>query len=341
MTVLRPSVAAPPFWSALPGNVRGGLLMLGSAAAFSVMAALIKRLALDLPTLELVFFRSAFQAAALLPLALLAARRGGPQTLLTRRPGLHGLRLLLGAVAVAAGFYAIAALPLATALSISFTRALFLTLLAVLVLREWVGPHRWAAVAVGFLGVVVILRPWHDNGGVDPALLAGLASAAAIAGMSICVRLLSRTEGNLVMMLYPALFTTAVFAIPTVATWQPPTALHWGLIVAMSACGGLGQFLLINAYRQAEPSAVAPMNYTQLLWAAAIGYVVFGEFPDAATWLGAGMILGAALYTLHRERRRGRPITAPGSSDATSSRPSAECRSARSASNEVLPRGGH
>jgi len=301
----------PPFadafsvWRALPGNARGGLLMLISAFSFAIMATLVKTLGQTLPTVEMVFFRFGLQALVLLPLAVVALR-GNSRALATGRPMLHGLRLGLGSLAMFAGFYALAHLPLATALSISFSRALFLTVLAVIVLRETVGPHRWGAVFVGFLGVLVILRPWA-GGAVDPAMLAALASAAAVAGMSICVRLLSDTEGNLVMMFYPGLFAAALFAGPALTVWVMPDALTLGLLVAMSASGGFGQFMLISAYRHAEPSSVAPMNYTQLLWAAVFGFILFGELPDAATWAGAGLILSAALYTLHRERRR-RPM---------------------------------
>ncbi|MBB4314874.1 DMT family transporter [Roseospira marina] len=286
----------------LSGNARGGLLMLCSAFFFSVMGALIKDLGQSLPTVELLVFRSGIQALVLLPMALLALR-DDPGALRTRRPVLHAVRLGLGALALLGGFYALTHLPLATAMAISFSRALFLTLLAVLVLRESVGPHRWGAVVVGFVGVLVILRPWQ-SGAIDPAMLASLLSAAAVAAMSICVRLLGRTEGTLVMMLYPAVFSTLLFAGPAAAHWVMPDARGLILLVTMSLAGGLGQLLLITAYRHAEPSAVAPMNYTQLLWGSLFGFMLFAEFPDGATWAGAGLILTAALYTLHRERRR-------------------------------------
>ncbi|MQX37122.1 DMT family transporter [Roseospira navarrensis] len=296
------AVSAVPGWRTLPGNVRGGVLMLVSAFFFTVMATLVKALGGVVPTVELVFFRFAFQAVALLPLGVLALR-DDRRALMTRRPGLHALRLVFGAAAMYGGFFAVANLPLATAMSITFTRALFLTVLAVIVLRESVGPHRWGAVCVGFAGVLVILRPW-DGGAIEPAMLVALGAAAAVASMSICVRLLSRTEGNLVLMLYPSLFATLLFAGPAWAVWVMPDAWTLVLLIAMSAAGGLGQVLLISAYRQAEPSAVAPINFTQLIWATLFGFVLFGEFPDAATWIGAAMILGGALYTLHRERRR-------------------------------------
>lgn len=297
-----PDTSPGRLWPALSGNARGGVLILLSAFFFAVMAALVREIGQTLPTVEMVLFRFGLQALALAPLALLALRND-PRALTTRRPGLHAVRLSLGSLAMLGGFHALANLPLATALSISFSRALFLTVLAVLVLREIVGPHRWGAVAVGFLGVLTILRPW-DGGAVDPAMLSGLASALAVAGMSICVRLLSDTESTLKMMLYPGLFATLLFAGPAWAVWVTPDALTLALLVAMSASGGLGQVLLIRAYHHAEPSSIAPMNYTQLLWATLFGFMVFGEIPDAATWAGGGLILAAALYTLHRERRR-------------------------------------
>ncbi|MBB4265551.1 DMT family transporter [Roseospira visakhapatnamensis] len=297
-------LTAPVVWSGLSTNVRGGLLMLASAFFFSVMATLIRYLGQTLPTLEMAFFRAAFQAVVLLPFAVMAVRRD-PSALFTRRLGLHGIRLGLTVVTVMTGFYALVNLPLATAISISFSRALFVTLLAVVVLREVVGPHRWSAVAIGFLGVLVILRPW-TGGQVDLAMVAGLISAAAVAGMSICVRLLSSTEGTMVMMLYSSALMSVILAVPAAFMWVTPDAVTLLLVLAMGGSAVVGQFLLISAYRHAEPSAVAPMNYTQLLWVTALGFVLFGEFPGPAIWTGAALIIGAALYTLHRERQRGR-----------------------------------
>ncbi len=296
-------------WSGLSANLRGGLLMLASAFFFSVMAALIRVLGETLPTLEIAFFRAILQALVLLPFAVMAIRRD-PSALLTRRPGLHAIRLGLTVITVLTGFYALVNLPLATAMSISFSRAMFVTLLAVVVLREVVGAHRWSAVAVGFLGVLVILRPW-EGGQVDPAMLAGLISAASVAGMSICVRLLSSTEGTMVMMLYSSALMTAILAVPTALTWVTPDAVTMALVLAMGGSAIIGQYLLISAYRHAEPSSVAPMNYTQLLWVTLFGFMLFGEFPGPDIWTGAALIIGAALYTLHRERRRGRPRPAP------------------------------
>jgi len=297
-----------PRLSSLSGNVRGGLLMLISAFFFSIMAALIRSLGQTMPTLEMAFFRAALQAVVLLPVAAMALHRD-PRVLVTRRPGLHALRLTLAVATVTTGFYALVHLPLATAMSISFTRALFLTVLAVVVLREVVGPHRWSAVAVGFLGVLVILRPW-ENGQVDPAMLAGLVSAVTVAGMSICVRLLSSTESTMVMMLYSSVLMTTVLIVPAVLVWETPDLISLVLVLAMSAAGVLGQYLLISAYRYAEPSSVAPMNYTQLLWGTLFGVILFGEFPGPSTWIGAALIVGAALYTLHRERSRGKQVAA-------------------------------
>jgi len=301
------SALAP--WERLSPNLRGGLLMLISAVFFSIMATLIRTLGQTLPALEMAFFRSALQGVVLVPVAVLALRRD-PRALSTQRPGLHAIRLSLAVVTVTTGFYALVHLPLATAMSISFSRALFVTLLSVVVLREVVGPRRWSAVAVGFLGVLIILRPW-EGGGIDPAMVAGLVSAATVAGMAICVRLLSSTEKTLVIMLYSAVMMTAVLAVPSALVWVTPDTVSLLLVLTMSAAGVVGQFLMINAYRLAEPSAMAPMNFTQLLWASLFGYWLFGEVPEASLWAGATLIIGAALYTLHRERKRGRPGPSP------------------------------
>nr|MDJ0896798.1 EamA family transporter [Alphaproteobacteria bacterium] len=195
-------MTAPSFaqsWTRLPANLRGAVWLLIASTLFAVMGALVKFLGQRLPSFEIVWVRALVLIALTFPVLL----REGVGGLKTQRPGLLFLRACLAALSVNATFYAFTQLPLADVVSITFSRALFLTVLAVLVLREVVGMHRWAATLFGFVGVLVVMRP--DAGGVSFAALAAVAGAACVAGLSITVRLLSATESNTSMMAYPAL----------------------------------------------------------------------------------------------------------------------------------------
>ncbi len=295
---------APPApartWEALPANLRGALWLLLASSLFAVMAALIKTLGQRLPSYELVFFRSIVLIALTFPVLL----RAGSGGLRTERPALHAVRATLALISVNCTFYALATLPLADVVSISFSRALFLTVLAVVVLGETVGRYRWTATAIGFVGVLVVMRPSPE--GLPLAALAAVVAAAAVAGLSTTVRLLSSTESNAAMMAYPALLIAVVTAVPVALTWVDPTPREWALVLAMCLVGAAAQWSIIQGFRIGEASALAPITYVRLLLAIGIGVVFFAEVPDAATWIGSAIIVASTLYTMHREARLGR-----------------------------------
>lgn len=281
-------------WAALSPNVQGSLWVALAVVLFTVMMTLIKLLGERLPVVEILFFRQLVMLGFLAPML----RRNFPDALRTQRPGLHAFRVLGAMVAMLAGFEALVHLPLANATAISFAKALFVTVLATLLLHEVVGPQRWAATAVGFLGVLIVVQPSAE--GVNGYALLALLSAFAVAFVQISLRVLTRTERSITIMAYQAIVLTVLLAPAAWWWWVTPTPLEWLLLVAVGFFATLGQWCNVAGFRAGEAAAIAPMDYTRILFASAIGFVVFHETPGLATFAGAALIIAATLYTLKR-----------------------------------------
>jgi len=276
--------------------------MVAAVAVFSGMDALIKKLAGDYPTVQIVFFRNLF---AFIPLAIFLAATGTRlASLRTRRLGGHMLRAVYGFVAMMLFFYCFGVMPLVDVIAIGFAAPIFMTALSVLLLREQVGVHRWSAVIVGFLGVLVMVRPGQSGFGLAAllALLATLAYALAI----IQVRVLSRTEPASSIVFYVSLFAVLASGLLLPFYWRTPDPAGFLLLAATGVLGGVGQILITTAFRLAPISIVAPFDYTALIWGGMLGWIFWGEVPQAATLAGAAIVIASGLYILHRETRRAR-----------------------------------
>jgi drug/metabolite transporter (DMT)-like permease len=175
---------------------------------------------------------------------------------------------------------------------------LFVTVAAVLVLGEKVGPRRMIATGVGFLGVLIMLRPGQD--GVNIYLLLALAGALSGSGIVITVRMLAQTEKTTTILLYQAIVLMAALVPPTIQWWETPTPREWLLVLLVGVFGTLGQWLITKAFQVGEASALAPLDFVRLLIATAIGYFIFAEVPDATSFLGAAIVVGATIYTVRR-----------------------------------------
>jgi drug/metabolite transporter (DMT)-like permease len=212
---------------------------------------------------------------------------------------------VLSLASMLAWFSCLPMLPFEQAVALSFTAPLFATMGAALILGETVRARRWTATIVGFLGVLVILRPGLDGGGLADGL--GLGATLAIlssmisAVLTLIVKDLSRTEPSDAVVTYMVLLLTPMSLAPAVFVWQWPLIEHWPLLVAMGALGSLGHMCLMRSFALADASAVMPYDYTRLLFATLIGFVVFAEVPDVWTWVGAGIIAGSAVYIARRE----------------------------------------
>jgi drug/metabolite transporter (DMT)-like permease len=294
---------------------RGALLMVLSHALFTAMSAIVKALGESIPVVELMFFRSAL---ALPVVAAILARHGGVagirRGLRTKRLAGHATRACTGTAAQACGFYALTVLPLAEQTALGYTTPLFVTVLAIFVLRERVGIHRWSAVAAGFLGVMVIAAGQGAMGtdlgplarfGIAAAVAQGLFSAAT----TLLVRQLSATESSATITMYQSLLMTSFTLVALPFFWVTPSWGELGLLVLVGLIGGVAQWSLTEAWASAQVSAVAPYSYSALVWSMLLGWLVWGDLPGLAMLAGSVLIVAAGLYILHRElrvRRQGR-----------------------------------
>ena len=270
---------------------------LGAILLFAAMDTLIKLLTADYPVPQLMFVRSL--VALLLVGGYTLWRGGGIAAMRTRRPWGHVWRAFAGLISMGCFFYAFRELPLADVYVLSFAGPLFITALAAPLLGEPVGWRRWAAVVVGFGGVVVMAQP--STGAPLVPVLVGLCAALFYALAALAVRGLSRTETSASIVLYLLLTTTVVSGALTIPVWTAPTAAALGLMALVGAIGAGAQVLLTQAFRRAPPAVVAPFEYTGMLWASLFGWLVFGDLPTAPVLAGAMVIIGSGLYILHRE----------------------------------------
>lgn len=245
---------------------------------------------------QLVFLRCAFSALFILAFAL---RTGGPDAIRMQRPRWHLLRSLLMVGSMTAFFYALPRIPLADLLTLAFVAPLVVTALSRPLLGEAVGPWRWAAVLAGFAGVLILLRP--GTAVFQPAGFLALGGAGLYALLSLTARKLSGSESTTALSLYLFPAPMCVGLVGSVWQWQMPDLAGWSLFAACGLFGGLA-FVLINAgFRHAPAAVLVPFEYTGLIWAAAAGYVFWGEIPSPNTWLGAAVIIASGLFILYRE----------------------------------------
>ena len=277
--------------------------MLAGMLALSAMDAVSKFAVGQLPIFQIVALRSAYVLAILVPFAWW---RFGAAAFKTKRPLAHLGRAAIALVSMYGFLESLRHLELATAIAICFVAPLLMTAFSVVLLRERVGVHRWAAVGIGLVGVGIIVGPEAANGAMSVGALWALGSAALYAlGMTI-VRLLSATESDVTMMWTQAAFMLAagLAAVPFVAV--PVPDFMWATVGAMSVLLIGGQALSFRAMRLAPAGAVAPFQYTELVWAAALGWIFWNEWPKANVWWGALVVVAAGLYTIWRERVRAR-----------------------------------
>lgn len=287
-------------WLALPGNVRGAAWMILSGLGFTAMAVLIKLLGGRLDSLQIAFFRCLIGFLAILPLVLAQ----GTAAMRTRHFPVHLTRGLFGVLAMICSYYAIQHLPLASYTALSFSKPLFATVLAVLLLREIVRWRRWSATVLGFLGVLVMVRPGAAT--FDPAALVALGDSLSIAVLIVLIKRLPASETALTMLFHFGIVSSLAALPLAIAVWRAPTAAEYGLLAAIGVLGVLAQTCWIRAFRAGEASAVAPFDYTRLLFAAAFGFVLFAETPDAWAIAGAAVIVASTVYIARREAQLAR-----------------------------------
>jgi drug/metabolite transporter (DMT)-like permease len=284
--------------------LRAIVLAVSATVLFGSSDTISKYLSGSLPIVEFLWIRYIL----FLAMAMILAGRHPHQHLRPRNPGLQIVRGLCVAGSSVLFVYGVRQMTMAQATTISFLSPLLITILSIPLLGETVGPRRWAAVAAGMLGMLVVVRP--GVGGFQPAALFGVASAFCWALALIITRKISTSDTSRTTVLWSAAIGTAVLTLmlPLEAIWPTPRQLGLSLILGVVASGG--QWMVILAHRLAPASLLAPFFYVQLLWVTGLGFVVFGNLPDEWTLTGAGIIIASGLYTAHRERVRAR-ITQP------------------------------
>ena len=282
--------------------MRGALWMLASAITFTVMTTLIKYLGEDYPATLQTFYRQVAGFIILLP----AMVRNPVAAFATSRPGILVFRSAAGTLGTILAFYAYQKMPLADANALSFTRALWLVPLAVFVLGEKVGPRRIGATIIGFLGVLLMLQPGgggqsHVSWAAAAALMASFLFALTITGMKV----MTRDHSTTTLMVWSAALGLVMAAPPAWFVWRWPAPRDLVLLGIMGALGMVTQACYIKGMSEGDAAAMAPMDYTRLLFAVILGYFLFGDIPNAQTMLGASVVIASTLYITIRELKLG------------------------------------
>jgi drug/metabolite transporter (DMT)-like permease len=274
-------------------------LVLVAVALFSIMDAMSKVLAVRLHPIEIVWGRYLVMMGILAPLAL---RR--PLLLVASRPA---LQLLRGVCILGSGLFFVAGLArlaLADATAIAFASPLLVTALSIPILREQVGFRRWSAVALGFVGVLIVIRP--GSGVVGLAALLPLLSAACWALALVVTRRMAGTDQPATTLVYSTVIGLALSSLALPVIWQAPSLAEAAILAAMGLLGAIGQYLFILGLTRGAASLLAPFSYSQIIWSTLLGFAVFGTVPALWTGWGAALIVASGLYIAHRERIRAR-----------------------------------
>lgn len=291
-------------------RVTGILLMTASMAVFTSLDTAAKYVTHDLPPAVAVFGR---YAVALLISAAVLMRAGGPGLLITHHPALQAFRGLLLMVSTILNFMAMQHLQLAQTSAIFFTIPLWVCALSAPLLGEHVGWRRWTAVFIGFLGVLIIMRP--GTGSFHWAMLLSVASSFCGAVYNIATRKVGGRDRTETSLFYVSFVGTLAAVAPLPVFWQTPVGVQWLILIFMGVAGAIGHLMLIQAHRLAPASALAPFLYTQIVWMIAAGFIFFGDVPDFWTLAGAAVVVVSGLVVFASEAAGGRLRDVPAPAD--------------------------
>jgi len=284
-----------------PDNRQGVFWALIAAALFAGVQAMAKVAAVEFHIFQIIFFRQLVVLVTSLP----AISKTFPGSLRTEKPLLHSVRLAGAFLGLVCSVWAVSVLPLTTAITLMFAQVFFVALIARAFLGEPVGPHRIGAVVMGFIGVIVVMRPGVDgflNFHALIAIAAALGSAVALTS----VRRLSQTESTATLMVYQSVVVGILAAIPLIWLWKTPDFSQLLFLLSLGLLASAAQWIGVKALRLGEASVLGNIEYTKLIYAAALGYILFREIPDAYTLIGAAIIISSSYYIFRRESRHQR-----------------------------------
>lgn len=292
------TVEASPSALRPQNNLRGAMLMTGGFAMFSSADVIAKLLTADYHPIQIVMTRQLGLVLGVIVLIVL----NGPQLLRSVSPPLQIARGLVAIISATCFVFAIAYVPLADAIAVTFIAPFIVTILGATMLGEPVGRRRWTAVGFGLLGTLIIIRP--GMGVLHPAILLVIVAAAAFAVRQVLSRHLGSKDPTETSLAYTSLTTVLVLAIPLPFFWHPPQDFKTvGLMALMAILAGIGEFLIIRALELAHAVIVAPMHYSLIIFSTFWGYLLFADLPDLWTWIGASVIVISGLYVMYRERK--------------------------------------
>lgn len=281
-------------WQALSGNVRGSIIILIASLVSVLMSSLIKHVGQTIPVIEILFIRQMLVLIIISPVIF----RNRATVFKSNIYGMHFLRASLSIFAMYMGFSAVVNMPLAEVTAISFARIMFTTILAIIFLNEVIGIRRWTSIVIGFVGVLVVIRPDPDN--LNVYALMAVVSALFVSGVQIILRKLSQIDKPSTILVFHSVTITLVMSIPAYFQWVMPSPHEMFFILMIGALMSLMQWMFIQALKVGEASAIAPMEYVRLLYAGIVGIIFFSETPTVWTLSGAAIIVASTLYTMHR-----------------------------------------
>jgi drug/metabolite transporter (DMT)-like permease len=289
----------------LTGPVHASLLgiyfKLASLVLFCTMDAMVKALGDVYGPFQLMLFRS---SVAMLPIAIIVWRAGDARVVRSSRPWLQAARIVVGLGSTAGFFYVFPRMPLVDAYAISFAAPLFMVALSVPLLAEEVGWRRWTAVAVGFVGVIIMLDPLGISFHTMSLVVLGATFCYSLS--TVLVRLISRHDSDAATLFWFSVVSSAVSLCAAVPDWVWPSPIDWVWLLLLGLLGGVAQVLVTRAWRLAPAAVLAPFDYAGIVLAVLYGYLWFKEQPSWTVWLGLPLVIGSGLYILHRERVRAR-----------------------------------
>lgn len=295
---------AKPNISLMSPATIGALWMLFAACMLATISLLVRHISGELHPFEIAFFRNLGQFLFMVPWVVAA----GLGVLRTKRVWAHVRRSGFGLCAMLTWFWVITQMPIAEATAISFSAPLFTTAGAALFLREKVGTRRWAATAVGFIGVLMIIRPGFQEIGLPQAL--ALLSAILIAAAMLSNKSLVRTELPNVMVVWMGGLMSIFSLPPAMAVWEWPQGWVWAWLIALGLVATIAHLAINRAFASSDASFIAPFGFAQIPFVALVGYLIYSEMPDAWTWAGAFVIMASGVYTARREAKINRAATA-------------------------------
>ena len=288
------------WFQSLPPNMRGAIFVVLGTAFFVLTDIAVKFAGDRIHPAQMAIFRYVVGFMLLIPLFV----RTGPEQLKTKRIKLHFFRAIVASLGQAGMFFAVIHLHLADATAMTFTRPLFLTILAIFVLKEVVSGHRWGATIIGFGGVIVMMRPF--GGEIDIAWFVALFTAFLFASGLIIIRVLARDDPPGTILFWYHIFGALIFAGPAAYVWVQPTPVEWLWLILIATFTAIGMNFFVRGFSVGESSLMGTMEYIRLVLAVIAGYVIFFEIPDLWTGVGALIIVGATLYITRHEARKER-----------------------------------